>query len=183
MTNNEIVRDWASAKHPARQIEILAHLNSLSVPKIREILRENGAHVVANAYSEGATLAQLYTHYGLDKQTIRDMIVSAGVEIRSKGCVVTPAEAPAEPVEPAADTAEAPPAAKPAKRAKQLNPYELARRFERLAVAGGLRLRAALNMTLRCCARTISSRRAFRLSALRTRLRSTRKRCGGSGDL
>ena len=135
MTNNEIVRDWASAKHPSRQIEILAHLNGLSVPKIKEILRENGAHVVAKAYGEGATLAQLYKHYGFDKQTIRDMIVSAGVEIRPKGCVVTSAEAPAEP---AADTAEAPPAAKPAKRAKQLNPYELARRFERLAVEGGV---------------------------------------------
>ena len=96
MTNNEIVRDWASAKRPARQIEILAHLNGLSVPKIKEILRENGAHVVAKAYSEGATLAQLYKNYGFDKQTIRDMIVSAGVEIRPKGCVVTPAEAPAE---------------------------------------------------------------------------------------
>lgn len=131
MTNNEIVRDWASAKRPSRQIEILAHLNSLSVPKIREILRENGGDVVAKAYSEGATLAQLYKHYGFDKQTIRDMIVSAGVEIRPKGCVVTHAE-------PAADTAEAPPAAKPAKRAKQLNPYELARRFERLAVEGGV---------------------------------------------
>ena len=137
MTNNEIVRDWASAKRPSRQIEILAHLNGLSVPKIREILRENGAHVVAKAYSEGATLAQLYKHYGFDKQTIRDMIVSAGVEIRQKGCVVTPAEAPEVHAEPAADTAEAPPAAKPAKRAKQLNPYEPARRFEQLAVAGG----------------------------------------------
>lgn len=137
MTNNEIVRDWASAKHPARQIEILAHLNGLSVPKIREILRENGAHVVAKAYSEGATLAQLYKHYGFDKQTIRDMIVSAGVEIRSKGCVVTPTEAAEVHAEPTADTT-APPAAKPAKRAKQLNPYELARRFERLAVEGGV---------------------------------------------
>ena len=133
MTNNEIVRDWASAKHPARQIEILAHLNDLSVPKIKEILRENGAHVVAKAYSEGSTLAQLYKHYGFDKQTIRDMIVSAGVEIRPKGCVVTPAEAPAE----LAPDTDAPTAAKPAKRAKQLNPYELARRFERLAVEGG----------------------------------------------
>lgn len=133
MTNNEIVRDWASAKRPARQIEILAHLNDLSVPKIKEILRENGAHVVAKAYSEGATLAQIYKHYGFDKQTIRDMIVGAGVEIRPKGCVVTPAEAPAEP---AANTT-ATPAAKPAKRAKRLNPYELARRFEQLAVAGG----------------------------------------------
>ncbi len=111
MTIEEIVRDWSRAKNPAKQITILAQLNDTSTSKMKSLLMDNGAQqVIANAYAAGATLAELSTKYGFTKLDIREMIVSAGFEIRQRGERVEPAPASPEQQEP---TENAAPADKP----------------------------------------------------------------------
>ena len=122
MTIEEIVRDWAQAKNPAKQITILALLNDMSTSKMKSLLMDNGAQVIANAYAAGATLAELSTKYGFTKLDIREMIVSAGFEIRQRGERVEPAPAnpeqqeSVENAEPIASAAE-----------QKLDPYQMAK--------------------------------------------------------
>lgn len=111
MTIEEIVRDWSQAKNPAKQITILAQLNDTSTSKMKSLLMDNGAQVIANAYAAGATLAELSAKYGLTKLDIREMIVNAGFEIRQRGERVESAPANPEQQEPFENAA---PADKPA---------------------------------------------------------------------
>ena len=85
MTNTEIIRDWSEAKYPAKQIDILAQLNAVKPAKIRSIIKENGANVVAEAYANGESLTIISQKYGIAYPIIREMITSVGLEIKNKG--------------------------------------------------------------------------------------------------